>query len=280
VLYGEHGIGKSTWAASAKGAVFIDIEGGLDDIDCRSFPQCHDLSAVRECVINADQIEGVRWVVIDSADWLEALIWKDLCGSTNAESILAYGGGFGKGYLAAAQKFEAVLIALDGLRAKGIGIIFLAHAKIARFESPETAAYDRFQPALHDRTAAMLLEWADEVLFATTKVFTKKEDAGFGRERNIAVGGKERVLKTASSATCVAKNRLGLPDEIPMEWQEYAKYLTPWNVSPAVLPAVSKPPIAAVSAPASANPLMQEMETAFGDIRGIVTNGSSKNETV
>ena len=228
VLYGEHGVGKSTWAASAKGAVFVDIEGGLDDIDCRSF-RATTLQEVKEAVLMADQVDGIRWLVIDSADWLEALIWQDLCQSENRQSILEVGGGFGKGYLGAAAKFEAILNTLDTLRAKGIGVIILAHAKIARFESPDGPAYDRFQPALHDRASAMLLEWADEVLFATTRIVTKTEDAGFGRTRNIAIGGADRVLKTASSATCVAKNRLGLPPEIPMVWSDYAKFLTPWD---------------------------------------------------
>lgn len=275
VLYGEHGVGKSTWAASAKGAVFIDVEGGLNDIDCHSFEQSRSLEDVREAFAQVDSVPGIRWLVIDSADWLEALIHQDICMASNSPSIAEACGGYGKGYVAASVKFEKFLTACEGLRSKGIGIIVLAHAKTAKVEQPGMPTYDQFQPALHDKASAMLLEWADEVLFATTKVFTKKEDAGFGRERNVAIGGTERVIKTTSCAMCVAKNRLGLPDELPMIWAEYAKYLTPWDVPKSAAKPVEKP-----TEKPSSNPLIAEMEESFGgDIAGIVRDGSSKAVT-
>ena len=38
MLYGTHGIGKSTWGASADRPVFIQTEDGLGEIDCARFP--------------------------------------------------------------------------------------------------------------------------------------------------------------------------------------------------------------------------------------------------
>ena len=34
MLYGTHGIGKSSWAAQAPGVLFLNVEDGLNDIDC------------------------------------------------------------------------------------------------------------------------------------------------------------------------------------------------------------------------------------------------------
>ena len=34
MLYGTHGIGKSSWAAQAPATVFLNLEDGLADIDC------------------------------------------------------------------------------------------------------------------------------------------------------------------------------------------------------------------------------------------------------
>lgn len=34
LLYGVHGVGKSTWAAHAPDSLIIDLEGGVRDIDC------------------------------------------------------------------------------------------------------------------------------------------------------------------------------------------------------------------------------------------------------
>jgi hypothetical protein len=71
----------------------------------------------------------------------------------------------------------------------------------------------------------MLQEWCDEVLFASYRVFVRKEDLGFNKERGIAVGNSERYLRTQESAACLAKNRLeGMPAEIGFSWAEYAKW--------------------------------------------------------
>ena len=38
MIYGSEGVGKSTFGASAPGAIFIQTEDGLGEIDCRKFP--------------------------------------------------------------------------------------------------------------------------------------------------------------------------------------------------------------------------------------------------
>ena len=43
VLYGTHGIGKSTFAAQAPNPVFIPTEEGLDAINATAFPVCLSL---------------------------------------------------------------------------------------------------------------------------------------------------------------------------------------------------------------------------------------------
>jgi len=81
---------------------------------------------------------------------------------------------------------------------------------------------DRYSPRLHKHVTALLTEWSDAVLFATRRIITKTEDGGFGRERTIAAGlgkdGGERILRTVGSPACVAKNRYGLPAELPLSW--------------------------------------------------------------
>ena len=46
MIYGSEGVGKSTFGASAPGAIFIQTEDGLGEIDCRKFPLAHSLSEV------------------------------------------------------------------------------------------------------------------------------------------------------------------------------------------------------------------------------------------
>jgi hypothetical protein len=101
-------------------------------------------------------------------------------------------------------------------------VLLIAHAKVERFEDPETSAYDRYSPRLHKHAAALVTEWCDAVLFATRRFTTRSEDAGFGRQRAIAApigaSGGERILRTVGGPTCVAKNRYRLAPELPLSW--------------------------------------------------------------
>ena len=260
--YGIHGCGKSTWASEAPGCIFIDIEDGLNDIDCAKTPRCNDYGNVLSAVSwLLTEKHDYKWVAVDTLDWMQALIFAKVSQDAGVSSIekIAYG----KGYEAAVKCWDYVLKGFDALRDnRGMGIILLAHARIAKFASPETDSYDRYEPDLHKAVNGMIQEWCDEVFFSSYRVFTRSEDLGFNKVRQIAVGGKDRFIRTNASAVAEAKNRLRLPDELPMEWSAYAQYL-PQSGSTTPLP-----PAPAVAGPASAD----------GNISGVVNNGSSKKE--
>ena len=67
-----------------------------------------------------------------------------------------------------------------------------------------------------------MCEWSDAVLFATRRFRTQTEDAGFNRKRTIAnaIGkdGGERVLRCVGGPSCIAKNRYGIVEELPLSW--------------------------------------------------------------
>jgi hypothetical protein len=71
----------------------------------------------------------------------------------------------------------------------------------------------------------MVAEWSDEVLFATYKVFTKATEEGFNQKRVQGLGTGERVLRTTERPSHLAKNRLNLPDELPLAWSAFAQHL-------------------------------------------------------
>ncbi len=234
VIYGTEGIGKSTLAAHAPKPIFIPTEDGLDQIDCASFPLARSLTDVRSALTALIRDEhDFETVVIDSADWLERLIFDALCEQYGVSSIEKVDGGYARGYTHALTPWRSILDDLDRLRhQKGLCVILLAHAKVETFADPEHAAYDRYSPRLHKHATALITEWADAVLFATRKIITKTApgSSGFGRERIIASGlgkdasggggggGGERVLRTVGSPACVAKNRYGLTPELPLSW--------------------------------------------------------------
>ena len=232
LLYGTEGIGKSTFAAQAPNPIFIPTEDGLGQIDCASFPLAKQLTEVEGYLkALAKDPHDFQTVVLDSLDWLEQLIWDDLCRISNSASIEKVDGGYGKGYIAALGFWRHIIDLLDVLhKQRNMAVILIAHAKIERFEDPESTAYDRYSPRLHKHASALLTEWVDAILFATRKFRTETEDAGFGRERTIAVGigkdGGERILRTVGGPSCVAKNRYNLPFELPLSWEAFVNALS------------------------------------------------------
>jgi hypothetical protein len=231
LIYGTEGIGKSTTAAAAPKPIFVPTEDGLDQIDCDSFPLAKSLDDV-EAALQALGAEkhNFETVVIDSVDWLERLIWDKLCEQYGVSSIEKVDGGYAKGYTHALTHWRRVLDTLNQLRLeRDMCVVLLAHAKVEKFEDPETSAYDRYSPRLHKHANALVTEWVDAVLFATRKIITKTEDAGFGRERTTAAGlgkdGGERILRCVGSPACIAKNRYSLPAELPLSWPALMKAL-------------------------------------------------------
>lgn len=225
LLYGTEGIGKSTWAASAPKCIFVPTEDGLGDIDCQRFPLCSTFQEVIGCL--SELYSGkhpYRSVAIDSLDWLEKIIWAkvaDEAGKSNIEEI-----GYARGYKLALTQWREVLEGLNALRSdRNMTVILIAHAVIERFSNPEGEDFDRFQPNLNKHARGIIQEWSDEILFASYKILVKKEDKGFNVKRGKAIGAGSRVIRTTESPAFVAKNRIGLPEELPLEWKEFAKHL-------------------------------------------------------
>lgn len=229
LLYGTAGIGKSTFATCAPSPIVVQTEDGLGEIDTHKFPVAQSLSDVMQSLAALYQENHTyRTIVIDSLDWLERLIWAEVCKKRQVSSIEDI--GYGKGYTFALSHWREFLDGLSALRdQRGMTVILIAHAKIERFENPETDAYDRYMPRLHKTAAAMVAEWCDEVLFASYKIFTKSTDEGFNQKRIQGLGTGERVLRTTERPSHLAKNRLGLPDEMPLAWSEFSKHLTASN---------------------------------------------------
>lgn len=147
LVYGIEGIGKSTFASKFPKPIFIQTEDGLDNIDCESFPvarKFEDVVGALDALIR--EKHDYSTVVIDSLDWLEALIWKMLCEREGVESIEQVGGGYAKGYVQALTHWRRVVEKLQTLRLdKGCAIVLTAHAKIEFHDDSETK-FQRFAP--------------------------------------------------------------------------------------------------------------------------------------
>ena len=232
LCYGVEGIGKSTFGSQAPNPIFIQCEDGLDEIATDRFPLATSFDDVVAALTELrNQQHDYESVVIDSVDWLERLVWDKLCAEHSVASIEQVAGGYSKGYTLALSFWREVIDHLNALRnTRGMVVVLIAHSKVERFEDPESSPYDRYSPRLHKHAAALVSEWCDAVLFATRRIRTQTEDAGFNRKRTtahaIGSAGGERILRCVGGPSCVAKNRYGITEELPLSWAAFIQALT------------------------------------------------------
>jgi len=222
MIYGSEGIGKSTFAASAPNPVFLQTEDGLGEIDCCKFPLVESYSeAIAQLTAIRDEQHDFQTVIIDSADWFEKLIFDVICREYGVRTIEKADGGYGRGYSRALDYWGTLTRILKELRDKrGMMVILIAHAKVERFADPENTAYDRYMPRMHKFASHFLVEWCDAVFFASKKFRVQKEDSR-AIAAPIGADGGDRVIRTVGSPACIAKNRYGLPTELPLSWRAF-----------------------------------------------------------
>ena len=255
VIYGPEGVGKSTLAGHLPEPVFLDTEGGthhLDVVRLDSASTWDEITAAVTQLAKADH--PFRTLVIDTADWLEKRLIEHLCRKSNKESVEDF--GYGKGWVILAEEFARFLSSLDALLARGMHVVFLAHATVRKFEAPDQAgSYDRFELKLSKQVAPLLKEWADVVLFGNYVTKVAEKDNGKMR----GVGGKERVLFANHAAAYDAKNRHGLPDKLPFAVDALSPVFG--TAAPVSVGAVVAKPV--VAAPAAKAPVESLTDRIF-----------------
>lgn len=224
VIVGPGKIGKTTFAAGAPHAVGILTEDGAAAVNAQAFPLATtltDVYAAIETLLTQDHDFQTLW--IDSIDWLEPLVHAHVCAANKWDSIEKP--GYGKGYVAAAEEWRNLLAGLEALRRnKRMAIILIAHDKIKRFESPLHDGYDQYVLKLHDRAAALVMEWADVIGWASYQVQTIASDAGYGNTETKARSTGKRVLHVEPHPAHPGGNRFGLKN-MPLNWDAFAAAL-------------------------------------------------------
>lgn len=220
VIYGPEGIGKSTFASKFPDPVFIDTEGSTNSMNVARLPKA---SSWQNLLDQVDYIrthsEQCKTLIIDTIDWAESMCIQHICDKHRKAGIEDF--GYGNGYVYVKEEMGRFLNRLSEVVEAGVNVVLTAHAQIRKFEQPdELGAYDRWELKLGKKTASqtspLIKEWADMLLFANYKTFSIAVDDK-GKKRK-AQGG-ERVMYTSHNACWDAKNRYGLPDELPLDYE-------------------------------------------------------------
>lgn len=255
VLYGPEGIGKSSFAARFPRPVFIDTEGSTTELEVDRLPKPSSWEMLKQQVQWVKQ-QGGRFgsLIIDTIDWAEMLAVSSVCATHNKTGVEDF--GYGKGYTYVSEEIGRFLNLLSDVVDSGINVVLTAHSQIVKFEQPdEMGAYDRYQLKLGQktgsRTAPLVKEWADMVLFINYKTFSVSSDKE--GKKNKAQGGARTVYATHHPAWD-AKNRHGLPDDFPLDYSHIAHIFAgaaaqpPVQTPPPATPPTQTPP------PADAQP--------------------------
>ena len=234
VICGPGKIGKTTFASMAKNSVGILTEEGADNVDAQAFPLCTTMQDVYEAIGTLlSEDHPFENVFIDSLDWLEPMLHQHVCTNYGWENIEQP--GYGKGYIAAAEEWRVLLSGLEMLRSqKNMGVYLIAHDKIKRIDDPLTEGYDAHQLKLHDRAAALVMEWADVLGFAGYQVFVNKPN-GTGKNGKEITAQQKKEFKAVTSGTRIlyvephpahcGGNRFGLTN-MPLDYTAFADALS------------------------------------------------------
>lgn len=230
ILHGVEGWGKSSLGAKFPKPVFIQSKGetGLETlIDARQLPatphfdESHDWETIMG-ILDALTVDAhdYKTLVIDTLNGLERLCHEYVCNRDFGNEWGDKGfASYQKGPEVSLGEWRLLLSNLDRLRIeRKMTIVSLCHTKVQKFNNPEGADYDRYQPDVDKRTWSLTAKWADVVLFGNfeSSVSAVKENKKTGEKKGKGEGGQQRILYTERHAAYDAKNRLGLPTEIEM----------------------------------------------------------------
>lgn len=238
VLYGVEGIGKSTFASQFPNPLFIDTEDSTLHMNVQRFDKPTSWTMLLQQVEFVKQNKPCQTLVIDTIDWAEEICKRHLMAQGKwTDSSNDYGAK----YIALSKEFGNLLNKLSDVIDQGIHVVVTAHAWLRKKEEPdEMGAYDRYELKLEKKTAPLVKEWADMVLFANYKTIVITDSKTNSKK---ATGG-QRMMFTTHRPAWDAKNRMGLADELPFDYGQIAQIINEATMAINPVQTQTEPPLA------------------------------------
>lgn len=222
VVYGSHGVGKTTFGAGFPSPILLMTEDGVGSLRIARFPKVAESYADVMTALGAlyQGTHDRQTLILDSLDWLEPLVWAETARRHGKAAIEDW--DYGKGYVFADEVWGEVLGGLEAIqRERGMSIVCTAHAAVTRFQSPTVEPFDRYSIKLHKRASAMVQEWADVVAFAHWQTSTTSTDLGFKKKATRGISTGQRLLALEERPAWEAKNRYQLPPVMALDAAEF-----------------------------------------------------------
>lgn len=219
VVYGTHGIGKTTLASKLPNELFLDYEDGTHGIevakaDRADLPRSFAALNATFAEFTRDK-QGFRNLVIDSVDKLEEILDKSACEGKAYDSVFTVN-DYGRTVSGFTSAFGQMLDNASKMVDSGMNIMFIAHEQTRKCEPLEgSGAYDHHELKLSKGNAKLLMQWADVVIFTAYKTFAVKDDD----TKKTRAGGGKRWCFTVHTNDWEAKHRacIALPDDCSLD---------------------------------------------------------------
>jgi len=216
-ICGNPGSGKTSLAASFPKPFLIRTTGEAVPRDLEEAPDT--LEEVQKVEALFEQIMALlneehdyQTLIIDSVTGLEALFTSDVIEKdpNKPKSINQALGGWGAGRAAVASQHARVRRAAEALRKRrGMNVVFVAHADIARIDPPDQEGYNAYTLRLNDKSMAPYVDSTDVVGFVKQQTILLGDD---GNKKAMTTG--DRILTCYMTPASCAKNRLGITEDI------------------------------------------------------------------
>lgn len=222
-IYGGPGIGKTTFAAGMTDPIFAMCEDGQGMLSIASLTGDETIKDFRTFTDGLDalirQEHDFRTLVVDSMSALEPIVWAEVASRFNAEDISRI--DYGKGWAAAKIVFiDEILARFNVLNERRrMTICLIGHSKVERYHPPTGDSYDRYTLEMREQVASAIEKWVDALLYCDFDQHVVTTTDGFTETKKAKTSGV-RVMWTSNTLACVAKNRLGLPKKVPMDWAQ------------------------------------------------------------
>lgn len=217
IVYGPPGVGKTTFGASAPGALIVDCENGAAHVACARTPYLADWDSIQQWL---DALAGAdhpyQTVVIDSIDWLlrrleERVAGVNGLGKGMENTLNRCHGGYGNGKLVLRNYvYQYLLPTLDRLVNRGVAVALLAHLARRQVATLDGLMVEKTAPEIHPDLINTFVEWSDFVGAA---------------QRD----GHTRILLLNETPLALAKNRYGISQPVLLDWNAF---ISAMNLNP------------------------------------------------
>jgi hypothetical protein len=244
-IFGDAGMGKTSFACSFPNPIVIRAEDGL-----QSIPLSHRPASLPLLQLPTDKdamgkvkstgfppiIDQLRWlaakdhdyktVIIDSITKLEAMyITRVVDKDDKPKSINQARGGYGAGREEVVAEHRKVKEMCDYLaRRKGMTVVFIAHADVKRIDPPDDDSFTRYDLRLHEKSMSPYIDDVDLVGFLRMETYVNEDQQDNKRKKAISDGTRELVCY--AQAANVSKNRYNINDALTIPFDKSTGVVT------------------------------------------------------